>query len=393
MGAASGRDRGGPRVALLGATAADVRDVMVEGPSGLLAVCPPGNRPRYEPSKRRLTWPDGAVAMTFSADEPDRFAAPESTVPGSTSWPRSGTRRPWTTCCSGSAWAMTPALRHHDPQAGPAGDRPGGRPHDGDRPGHDLREPGNLAPSFFERIVTRYEGTRLGQQELLAELLEVSDGAWFPSFDAARHVTESAEYDPGLPVHLAIDCGVCRHVAAVWFQVRRGRVPVQAHARWLDQEGDPKRAGDGDRVRGHHREAFTRRRRPGRSWRIGEQLPARGRLDPVRLDPAASARTGIGPTAYAEFELMFGSGSWPAGRCTGCSTASISSRSCSIKRPAAPPALYALRRRSRTTAGSGRPAATGWTSRRPATSARGPDGASGAGSATGSPRGGSSSRG
>ena len=80
----------------------------------------------------------------------------------------------------------------------------------------------HLAPSFFERIVTKYEGTRLGQQELLAELLEVSEGAWFPSFDPARHVTEAAEYDPALPVYLAIDCGVSRHVAAVWFQVRRG---------------------------------------------------------------------------------------------------------------------------------------------------------------------------
>ena len=54
------------RIALVGATAADVRDVMVEGPSGLLAVCPPWNRPRYEPSKRRLTWPGGAVATTFT---------------------------------------------------------------------------------------------------------------------------------------------------------------------------------------------------------------------------------------------------------------------------------------------------------------------------------------
>ena len=66
------------RIALVGATAADVRDVMVEGPSGLLAVCPPWDRPRYEPSKRRLTWPNGAVATTFSADEPDRLRGPQT---------------------------------------------------------------------------------------------------------------------------------------------------------------------------------------------------------------------------------------------------------------------------------------------------------------------------
>ena len=66
------------RIALVGATAADVRDVMVEGPSGILAVCPPWDRPRYEPSKRRLTWPNGAVATTFTADEPDRLRGPQN---------------------------------------------------------------------------------------------------------------------------------------------------------------------------------------------------------------------------------------------------------------------------------------------------------------------------
>ena len=62
----------------MGATAADVRDVMVEGPSGILAVCPPWDRPRYEPSKRRLTWPGGATATTFSAEEPERLRGPQN---------------------------------------------------------------------------------------------------------------------------------------------------------------------------------------------------------------------------------------------------------------------------------------------------------------------------
>ena len=58
---------------LLGATKADVRDVMVEDPeSGILACAPPWFRPRYEPSKRRLTWPNGATATTYSADEPEQ---------------------------------------------------------------------------------------------------------------------------------------------------------------------------------------------------------------------------------------------------------------------------------------------------------------------------------
>jgi hypothetical protein len=175
----------------------------------------------------------------------------------------------------------------------------------------------HLAPSFFDRIVTKYEGTRLGQQELLAELLEVSDGAWFPSFDASRHVTEAAEYDPALPVHLAIDCGVSRHVAAVWFQVRRGRVPLQrTPAGWIKQAGpnEPETVtvfGD------HHVEGLYSEAAARRILARSEELPCRGRLDTVRLDPASSARTGIGPTAYAEFERVFGPrvlGRWPLHR-------------------------------------------------------------------------------
>ena len=63
---------GRKRIALVAPTAADARDVMVEGESGILAVSPDGARPIYEPSKRRLTWPNGAIATTYSADEPER---------------------------------------------------------------------------------------------------------------------------------------------------------------------------------------------------------------------------------------------------------------------------------------------------------------------------------
>ena len=72
--AASGSAR---RIALVAPTAADARDVMVEGESGILAISPARERPRYEPSKRRLTWPNGAIATLFSADEPERLRGPQ----------------------------------------------------------------------------------------------------------------------------------------------------------------------------------------------------------------------------------------------------------------------------------------------------------------------------
>jgi phage terminase large subunit-like protein len=65
------------RVALVAPTAADARDVMVEGESGILAISPEWDRPHYEPSKRRLTWPKGAIATTYSADEPERLRGPQ----------------------------------------------------------------------------------------------------------------------------------------------------------------------------------------------------------------------------------------------------------------------------------------------------------------------------
>ena len=70
--------RGGySRIALIAETAADARDVMVEGESGLLAVHPKGFRPLYEPSKRRVTWPNGAVATLYNAVEPDQLRGPQ----------------------------------------------------------------------------------------------------------------------------------------------------------------------------------------------------------------------------------------------------------------------------------------------------------------------------
>jgi phage terminase large subunit-like protein len=84
------------RLALVAPTAADARNVMVEGESGILAISPPWDRPRYEPSKRRLTWPNGAIATLYSADEPSACAGRSTTLPGATSsaagaTPRRGT--------------------------------------------------------------------------------------------------------------------------------------------------------------------------------------------------------------------------------------------------------------------------------------------------------------
>src|SRR6267154_1962366 len=65
-----------PRVSLIAPTAHDVHAVMVEGPAGILACCPPAERPKYEPSNLRLLWPNGNISELFSAEEPDRLRGP-----------------------------------------------------------------------------------------------------------------------------------------------------------------------------------------------------------------------------------------------------------------------------------------------------------------------------
>ena len=86
---ATGRVR---RLALVAETAADARDVLVEGDSGILSVHPRDFRPHYEPSKRRLTWPNGATATMYNAVEPDQLPLSESSLdpdsPPSVSGPR-----------------------------------------------------------------------------------------------------------------------------------------------------------------------------------------------------------------------------------------------------------------------------------------------------------------
>ncbi|MFM2301722.1 MAG: hypothetical protein RLZZ84_1458 [Pseudomonadota bacterium] len=65
------------RIALVGASLGEARAVMVEGESGVLAVCPPRSRPLFEPSLRRLSWPNGAQATLYSALEPESLRGPQ----------------------------------------------------------------------------------------------------------------------------------------------------------------------------------------------------------------------------------------------------------------------------------------------------------------------------
>jgi phage terminase large subunit-like protein len=166
------------RIALVGPTAADVRDVMIEGESGILAVCPPWNMPVYEPSKRRLTWPNGAIATAYSADQPDRLRGPQHDA----AW-----------CDELCAWRYPEAwdmlifgLRLGDDPRVVVTTTPKpvklvrelvADPTTAITKGSTYENEENLAAPFIKAVKKKYEGTRLGRQELHAEILDDNPGA------------------------------------------------------------------------------------------------------------------------------------------------------------------------------------------------------------------------
>lgn len=166
-------------VTIIGSTAADARDVMIENPdSGLLAVHPSETRPLYTPSTRTLVWPNGAIGHVRSAEDPDSIRGLNSEL----------------------VWGDEPASWRYGKAAwdnAMLGNRVG-RPHSiltgTPRPLEWLREIekaagtvlatgstyeniGNLADAFIRLILSRYEGTRLGMQELHAQYLADVEGA------------------------------------------------------------------------------------------------------------------------------------------------------------------------------------------------------------------------
>ncbi|MEJ2125359.1 MAG: terminase family protein [Alphaproteobacteria bacterium] len=168
-------------IALIGETLGDARAVMVDGPSGLLAIHPPAERPTFNASRRELLWPNGAVARIFSADDPESLRGPQF----------------------GAAWADELAKWRYAERTWDMlqfclrlGERPRQVVTTTPRPIPLLKRliadpataisraatsanAANLAPSFLSAVVGRYQGTRLGRQELDGDLIEDrADALW-----------------------------------------------------------------------------------------------------------------------------------------------------------------------------------------------------------------------
>jgi phage terminase large subunit-like protein len=175
-------EAGAERIALVGPTAADVRDVMVEGESGILAISPPWERPVFQPSKRRLVWPNGAMAFLYSAEEPARLRGPQHDAAWAdelAAWKY--LQDTWDQLQFGLRLGAKPrAVITTTPKPVPLVRQLVSDPDCEVSRGSTYDNKANLAPAFVNKIIKRYEGTRLGQQELHAELLDDVPGALWP---------------------------------------------------------------------------------------------------------------------------------------------------------------------------------------------------------------------
>jgi phage terminase large subunit-like protein len=197
------------RVALVGATAADVRDTMIEGESGLLAVFPPGQRPRYEPSKRRVTFHNGATASAFSADEPDRLRGPNHDLAWADELAAWRYVDAWDQLMLGLRLGDHPRVVVTTTPRPTALIRRLARSDDGTvhaTTGSTYENAANLAPDFIAEMRRRYEGTRLGRQELEAQILDDVEGALWDR--AVIDETRTTDTPPLRRIVVAIDPAV-----------------------------------------------------------------------------------------------------------------------------------------------------------------------------------------
>lgn len=184
----------GSRGALVARTAADARDVIVNGESGILEVSPPEVRPEYEPSKRLLTWPNGTTALLFSSEAPDQLRGPQfhwSVADELAAWkwlPDDSGLNAWDNLRLATRLGTNPQIF--------AGTTPKRTPfmrqllkaaeeeeHVLLLRGRTSDNAGNLARSYLDTIYGLYDGTALARQELDGEMLDDLEGALWSEAD------------------------------------------------------------------------------------------------------------------------------------------------------------------------------------------------------------------
>jgi len=173
------KEQGFQRIALVGITPADVRDVMILGESGLLACCPPWDKPEYQPTRRRVVWPNGSVASIYSGSNPEQLRGPQQEKAWCDeifAWQYP--QETWDMLMFGLRLGKDPqVVVTSTPKPYPLLKWMREQPTTLITHGSTYDNKRNLATSFFSEIVSKYEGTRLGRQEIDAEILDDNPNA------------------------------------------------------------------------------------------------------------------------------------------------------------------------------------------------------------------------
>ena len=168
-------------IALVGETEHDVREVMIEGPAGLLRMSPRSERPLWTATRRRLEWPNGAVGLAFSAEDPEQLRGPQFDA----AW-----------CDELAKWRHVDAtfdmlqfglrlgkrprqLITTTPRPIPLIKRLLADPRTAVTRAATQANAAHLSPAFLDEVLARYAGTRLGRQEIDGEVIEDrADALW-----------------------------------------------------------------------------------------------------------------------------------------------------------------------------------------------------------------------
>jgi len=173
-------------IAMVAKTPADARDYMIEGPGGLLKNTPPEQRPAYYPSNRRVVWPNESWATIYSSEDPDQLRG----FSGDTGWfdelaKYKNPRECWDNLQFGMREVSADQPRvliTTTPRPIPLLEEIENKPASVTVIGSSYENRANLSPIWFSETLAAYEGTRLGRQEIHAEILDDVEGRVYSSF-------------------------------------------------------------------------------------------------------------------------------------------------------------------------------------------------------------------